>query len=220
VRAFVQARMSSARFPGKVLAPFRGRPIIDHVLAAIGRAAPGLPVVVATSDSGSDDPLAAYLRARDVACFRGPLADVLGRFRSCLDEYPCDYVLRVCADSPLLGVPVVRRVLAVLTESSDPPDLVTTTLRRTFPRGTNVELISASRLGNLDVGALDAEDREHVTRYFHRHAEEFRIVNVESGNPGLAELDVAVDTVSGLHRLEGLSASELELFGDGWVGGP
>ena len=34
VRGFIQARMSSARFPGKVLAPFRGRPVIAWVIDA------------------------------------------------------------------------------------------------------------------------------------------------------------------------------------------
>ena len=32
MRAFVQARMLSRRLPGKVLAPFRGQPVIRHVL--------------------------------------------------------------------------------------------------------------------------------------------------------------------------------------------
>ena len=33
-RIFIQARMSSSRFPGKVLAPIFGKPIIDHVMKA------------------------------------------------------------------------------------------------------------------------------------------------------------------------------------------
>jgi spore coat polysaccharide biosynthesis protein SpsF (cytidylyltransferase family) len=95
---------------------------------------------------------------------------------------------------------------------------VTTTLHRTFPRGSNVELINALSLLDLDDAAIGPEDREHVTRYFHAHPERFRMVNVESGNPRLAELDVSVDTVSGLERLERLGASELELLGAGWIG--
>src|SRR5687768_13033965 len=103
LRAIVQARMSSQRFPGKVLAPFRGRPIIDHVVAAIRSALPEVPVVVATSTEHSDDPLAAYLGSTGTAFHRGPLADVFSRFRGCLVAHPADWVLRVCADSPLLG---------------------------------------------------------------------------------------------------------------------
>ena len=76
VRAFVQARMSSARFPGKVLAPFRGRPILWHVVDRVARALPDVPRVIVTSTDASDDPIAAYAQAIDTACFRGPLDDV------------------------------------------------------------------------------------------------------------------------------------------------
>jgi len=38
VCVFVQARMSSSRFPGKVLAPLFGRPLIQHVLAGVRQA--------------------------------------------------------------------------------------------------------------------------------------------------------------------------------------
>jgi spore coat polysaccharide biosynthesis protein SpsF len=200
VRAFVQARMSSRRFPGKVLAPFRGQPIIWHVVQRIAAALPEVPVVVATSGEPSDDPLAAYLGSRGVACHRGPLADVFGRFRTCLAEFPCDWVLRVCADSPLLEEEMLRRVVDARAEGVD---LVTTTLRRTFPRGSNAELIRADSLTAIDERQLTAHDREHVTPFFHRNADRFRIINVESGDPGRAALSVAVDTIEDLARLEG-----------------
>jgi spore coat polysaccharide biosynthesis protein SpsF len=40
IHVFIQARMSSRRFPGKVLAPFRGHPIIWHVLERVAQALP------------------------------------------------------------------------------------------------------------------------------------------------------------------------------------
>jgi spore coat polysaccharide biosynthesis protein SpsF len=199
VRAFVQARMSSRRFPGKVLAPFRGQPIIRHVVERIMAALPEVPVVVATSGEPSDDPLAAYLSSRGIACHRGALADVFGRFRTCLKANPCDWVLRVCADSPLLEEEMLRAVVAA---RGDGVDLVTTTLHRTFPRGSNAELIRASSLLAVDETELNLHDREHVTPYFHRHADRFRVLNVESGDPQRAALSVAVDTIEDLQRLE------------------
>jgi len=189
--------MSSRRFPGKVLAPFRGRPIIWHVLDRVTRALPELPRLVVTSTDPSDDPLAAYLADVGQPCFRGPLDDVLARFQLAAERYAAPYVLRICADSPLLD----ERVLTAVIAAHDPVlDLVTTTQPRTFPKGHNAELINMSSLAALT--ELDAEDREHVTRAFHRRKERFKIVNVESGDPALALLELAVDTVEDLHRLE------------------
>lgn len=189
--------MSSRRFPGKVLAPFRGRPIIWHVLDRVTRALPDVPRLVLTSTDPSDDPLAAYLASLGQPCFRGPLDDVLERFRLAAKHVGAGYLLRICADSPLLD----DRVLKAVAAAHDPAlDLVTTTQPRTFPKGHNAELINAASLAA--VTDLDADDREHVTRVFHRQPQRFKIVNVESGDPALAALELAVDTVEDLHRLE------------------
>jgi spore coat polysaccharide biosynthesis protein SpsF len=208
IAVFVQARMSSRRFPGKVLAPFRGRPLLDHVLDAVRSALPDAPLKVVTSDEPSDDPVAAYVASRGIDVFRGPRDDVLGRFRRALDASPnVEWVLRICADSPLLSASVIRKVV----EAARPDvDLVTTTHQRTFPRGQNAELIAASVLRSID-GLLDAtaEDREHVTRAIHNRPERFRIVNVVSGNPELAQQHHSVDTIEDLVRLENVDAEQV-----------
>jgi len=193
--------MSSRRFPGKVLAPFRGRPMIWHVHQRIADALPDLPRVVVTSEDASDDPLEAYLAQLGVPCFRGPLDDVLGRFRLAAREHPAPWLLRICADSPLLDARMLR---AVIDAPRDGMDLVTTTAPRTWPKGQNAELINTASLAALRDEDLDADDREHVTRVFHRNREKFRVSNVESGDPSLAEQSNAVDTIEDLHRLESM----------------
>jgi spore coat polysaccharide biosynthesis protein SpsF len=213
MRAFVQARMSSARFPGKVLAPFRGVPIITHVVEAVRRALPEVPVAVLTSDEVSDDPLAAYLQSRNVTCFRGSRDDVLGRFGAALQVMPCGWVLRLCADSPLLNGPVLREVVARATDAATPdaPDLVTTIAPRTIPNGQNAELIPAGALQAMAAdGSLTPADREHVTRAIHADPARHRIVNVSSGQPALADLSFVVDTVEDLRRLEALDDAAID----------
>lgn len=180
--------------------------MIAYVIEAVERALPDVPVVVVTSVEASDDPLAAYLASRGVAVHRGPLDDVFARFRGALEQYPCDHVLRICADSPLLQEKILQKV--VRAAASD-IDLVTTTHPRTFPKGTNAELIRTATLLGIEDSELDAHEREHLTPFLHRHPERFRIVNVESGNPDLADLDLAVDTLDDLVRLEKLGEYQL-----------
>lgn len=229
VVAFVQARMSSRRFPGKMLAPFRGRPIVDWVLDAVKRGVPeGSPVVLLTSEEPSDDPLAVYVKSRGVEVFRGPLDDVLGRFRRALDAADvaaargataatgdAEWVLRICGDSPLLSSAIIRRVIDEASRAPD-ADLVTTTHERTFPRGQNPELVRAGTLRRLDDDArVTAENREHVTQAIHQHPGEFRIVNVTSGDEALAARHHAVDSVEDLLRLEAADlAAELAGIGE------
>ena len=194
VRAFVQARMGSTRFPGKVLAPLRGEPIVLHVVRAAAEAVGAENVVVATSVEASDDPLAAYLASIGVACFRGPRDDVLERFRLCAQEHPSTWVLRLSADSPLLEPDVIRAVAAA---ASDEVDVVTTALGASA-HGTNAELVRASALLGVDPAEATAEEREHVLPFFYNRPDRFRILPVTVEASG-----ATVDTVEDLRRLEG-----------------
>lgn len=198
--ALIQARMSSSRFHGKVLAPFAGRPLIDHVIEAV-RAVPTVErVTVLTSDHPTDQPLATYLADRGVATFCGPLDDVFERFRQYVQTVENDWFLRVSADSPLLEPAILGRLIA--HPDRERAAIVTTTFPRTFPRGKNGELVCTASFLSIDPADLTAEDREHVTPYFYRHPERFVIASVTSSDPGLAALSYAVDTVDDLRRLE------------------
>jgi spore coat polysaccharide biosynthesis protein SpsF (cytidylyltransferase family) len=204
--------MSSRRFPGKVLAPFRGRPLVRHVLDAVERAFAGtMPATVVTSVDPTDDPLASYLESEGIDVFRGDLENVFGRFRACLLTRPCDWVLRINADSPLMSATVLRRV-AERGESGC--DVVTTTRPRTFPVGQNAELIRAALFADVDDAELTDEDREHVTGFFYRQPDRFRTVNVSCADPARAALPLAVDTVDDLHRLEALTDAEVRALVD------
>lgn len=200
VCAIVQARMSSRRFPGKVLAPFRGRPVILHVLDAVARALPDAPVMVATSTDESDDPLDAYLRARGVDVRRGPLDDVFERFRQVLADRSERWVLRVCADSPLIDPGLMRRVVERAVTSD--ADIVTTTQPRTFPKGQSPEVVRVSTLMEVPPDLLTAGHREHVTSVFYEHGGRYRVVNVIA-EPGMPSGESqAIDSIEDLHRLE------------------
>src|SRR3569832_1603424 len=58
--AILQARRTSPRLPGKVMAPVPGEPMIGRLIERLRRAAGIDKLMVATSDDASDAPLAAY----------------------------------------------------------------------------------------------------------------------------------------------------------------
>ncbi len=193
-------------------------PLVAQVLSRIAHALPGLPVVVLTSEAESDDPLVSYLERCGVDVFRGPLEDVFERFRQALDRFPGEWVLRLSADSPLLDARVLRAVVG--QSAAIDADLVTTISPRTFPRGHNAELIRASALRRIDASTLTEDDREHVTPVFYRQPERFRIVNIASGHPELAQQSLAVDTLDDLRRLEQAGEDDLWLPYDSLLATP
>lgn len=199
VLAFIQGRMSSARFPGKILAPFFGRPIMSHLIDRVAMAVGRENVVVATSDTASDDPVASYVDSLGVKKFRGPLDDVFARFALCLKANPCDWFFRVCADSPLLDPSLFS--LAASHCHSD-ADLVTNVFPRTFPKGQSVELINTRTFAAIDQASLTASQREHLTKVYYEKAEKYRIVNVTLPGELKAPASCVVDTIEDMRQLE------------------
>lgn len=208
VRAFIQARMGSRRFPGKVLAPLAGRPVLARVVSALRDSLPAEALLVLTSREPADDPLAAYAGTLGLAVHRGPLDDVFRRFQEGLAAWPCRWFLRVCADSPLLDPELVPRFLACLERRE--LDLVTNLFPRTFPHGHSLELVWSDRFRELRRESLSAEEAEHPTLVYYRHPERFAILNLESADPGLAQRNLCVDVPEDLPRLERLLSGEGE----------
>ena len=89
----IQARMSSTRFPGKVLEDLHGQPMISYQIERLKKSSLIDQIVVATSIADSDNSLSEYLQSIDQAVVRGPLEDVLSRFLQVLDIYEPDYFI-------------------------------------------------------------------------------------------------------------------------------
>ena len=80
ILAVLQARMSSTRLPGKVLADVAGAPMILRQIERLRRCRRIDRIAVATSTDPTDDGLAAMLVLHDIPVHRGPLDDVLARY--------------------------------------------------------------------------------------------------------------------------------------------
>lgn len=198
VVAVVQARLGSSRLPGKVLADLGGTTVLHWVVRAARTAEQLDGVVVATSSDPSDDPLADHAHRLDIPVVRGPLDDVLSRYLLAVREHPCDAVVRLTADCPLLDPELVDLVVA--TWRADPTwEYVATTLHRTLPRGLDVELVRADVLASLDEAA-GGHHRQHVTSLLYTQPEGRRLLGL-SVAPAADDLRVTLDTAQDLDLL-------------------
>jgi spore coat polysaccharide biosynthesis protein SpsF len=132
-------------------------------------------IVVATSVDPSDDELASLLVDRGVRVFRGSLTDVLGRFVAASGQYPAQHIVRLTADCPLADPDVIDAVVAHHLVCA--ADITTNSLHPTFADGLDVEVITASALERAGSEAGLEYEREHVTQFFYRRPDQFRIVN-------------------------------------------
>lgn len=175
VLAILQARMSSTRLPGKVMADLAGAPMILRQIERLKRAPSLQQIVVATSDQPSDDVLVQAMEAAGVPVFRGPLDDVLGRFVGAIDAFgSADTGVRLTADCPLTDPDVIEATVA-LREATGADYAANAGDRRTFPKGLDVEVFRVAALRMAAAEADDPYDREHVTPFLYRRPERFAL---------------------------------------------
>jgi spore coat polysaccharide biosynthesis protein SpsF (cytidylyltransferase family) len=174
--AFIQARSSSSRFPGKVLAELAGLPMIVYMVRRVLRARLVDRVVVVTSTDASDDALSDTLARHDIACFRGDLHDVLLRYAGAASAFAAAEVMRLTGDCPLIDPAIIDSVIAArrhegadYASNIDPP---------TFPDGTDVEVFTRATLDRAVVEARQPAEREHVTLWMRSAAAGLRRANV------------------------------------------
>jgi spore coat polysaccharide biosynthesis protein SpsF len=173
----VAARMGSSRLPGKALLPLAGLPMISLLFHRIRGSKLASDIVLATTDRPEDDRLAERVRADGVPVFRGAAEDVVQRYVDVARQLDAEYVVRVTGDCPFIDAAMVDHCLQQCI-AFDEFDLSST--KTLFPAGIDCEVYRAESLRRLhESPSLSASDREHVTRFFYEHEENFSIRRIE-----------------------------------------
>ena len=219
ILAIIQARMSSTRFPGKVLADIGGQPMLARVVERARRAKLVDQVVVATTCDYTDDILADFCTARKYPSFRGSQFDVLDRFYQTAKVYGGEVIVRLTADCPLIDPDLIDETIHAFfwdNAAGSRPSVVNGTSpiienfslenafdfaanrlpppwKRTYPIGLDVEVCSFAGLERAWKEAEQPYQREHVMPYFYETPGRFKTYILEHV-PDYGSLRWTVDT--------------------------
>jgi spore coat polysaccharide biosynthesis protein SpsF (cytidylyltransferase family) len=202
--AVVQARMSSTRLPGKSLADLDGEPMLAFLLARLRRAHGLSDVMIATSDEPIDEPIAALGRDLAVAVHRGSRDDVLGRYVGAIGAHDGP-VVRVTGDCPLVDPEVVDQLLEQY-RATPGCAYASNVQPRTYPDGTDVEVVDAGALRTLAAEAADPAAREHVTLAIRADPARFPATTLIHAGEDLGALRWTVDTADDLDLVRAVVA--------------
>lgn len=191
--AVVQARMQSTRLPGKVLKEILEQPLIGYLIQRLKRSQRIDQIVIATSTEPADDLIAQYCQHHAVAFFRGSEVDVLARYFDSAKAYNADFIVRVCADSPLIDPVLVDELVEEFLQAQPECDYLSNTINQSCPLGMNAEVFTFQALEQANAKANHPYDREHVTPYLYRHPELFQI-SEKHYSPDLGSVRLTVDT--------------------------
>ena len=173
VAVIVQARMTSSRLPGKVLKDLGPGTTLELLARRLRGVEEAGTVAVATSVDESDDPVAELVERLGLPLTRGPLDDVLERYRLAAAELDCEGVVRITADCPLVTPEVVDRLIRVWREDERLAYAWNAREPRTFPDGLDAEVVSRTALEEAAPETRDPYDREHVTPFVRERPDRF-----------------------------------------------
>lgn len=176
--ATIEARMTSTRLPGKVLMPVLGKPLLELLIERLRRSKVD-QVVIATTINKADDPIEELARRLGVGCFRGSEEDVLDRVLKAAQTHAGDLIVEITGDCPLVDPDVVNQVIDAFHATG--VDYASNNMRRTWPRGMDVQVFPTSVLAEVNLITNDAADHEHVSLYIYEHPERYKLHQIDSG---------------------------------------
>jgi len=199
--AIIEARMKSSRLPGKVLKPILGKPMLELLIERIKQARRVDRIVVATTDSASDDPIEAWARRLDVGCFRGSEEDVLDRVLQAARQHAADIIVEITADCPLIEAEKIDQMLASYQHMKC--DMMMNRLDGTYPPGLGLRIFSRETLEKVNRLTQDPVDHEHVSLYVWEHPEIFSVYHFQNNlDPKYWNIRLTVDNQEDLIFIE------------------
>ncbi len=174
--AFIQARTSSTRLPGKVLRKFTYNPdktILDHLLERTSKVFPKRKIVLLIPYGDTD--LIEYSKSNSWEYVEGPENDVRQRFILAANRYNPKWILRLTADNPFLDIAHIE--LLVQSTRFTHADLLSF---QGLPLGATGEIFTRKSLEDFPEEKLEERHREHVSLHIKEYPNLFQTVKLKS----------------------------------------
>lgn len=165
----IQARLSSSRFPKKMLNEICGFNLCEYVYhrCCVSKLADFVAVI--TSNDNSDDELANFCVNNNIPVFRGDLDNVLDRYIKAANFFSLKNIIRVCGDSPFVDVNLIDEIIQLAADERFKYCAATNCLN-----GFMSELIRLETLEEISQKEdFSAADSEHVTKYIRDRQDAF-----------------------------------------------
>lgn len=179
IMAFIQARTSSTRFPGKVLKTILGKEMLALEVERVRACQTIDRVAIVTSVSPEDQQIVELGKRIGVDVFCGSLENVLDRFYQAALKFKPDHIVRLTGDCPLIDAQVVDDMVRLYLEKKG--DYGTNCTPPTYPDGLDAEIFTFQALKQAHDEAVLPSHLEHVTLFVESQPARFKIVNLSYG---------------------------------------
>jgi len=174
----IQARTGSSRFPGKVLQPLMGEPLLKRMIERVRKSKFAVKVVVATTWLPSDEIIVSQMVSMGQECFRGHPEDLLDRHYQAALEYNASHIVKIPSDCPLIDPQIIDYVIESYLYTQ--PDYAGNVFQPTWPDGNDVEIFSFEALKYAYNHSTEKHHREHTTPFIYENAHLFNVLHIHN----------------------------------------
>ena len=181
----IQARISSARLPGKVMLKLANKEVLWHVVKRCQKSRLTDTVIVATSVNTSDDKIEKFCEKYGFSVYRGSLNNVLERYYFCAKKYNLKTIIRITSDCPLIDPAIIDMAIKKFERGRyDYLSNIIKANQTNFPIGLSVEVFSFLALEKNYKEAKTEYKKEHVTPHFYENMDKFKVAPIIKPLPG------------------------------------
>ena len=189
----IQARMSSKRLPGKVLAKIKDQTtILDLILRRLKKLSYfKKKYIIATSNQSTDIPLIEYCKKKKINYYAGSLENVALRFFKIIKIKKISFFVRINGDSPFIDPSIINRILIFAKKKKF--DICTNVFPRSYPKGQSVEIIKKTTFLKYFPEIKKKSHKEHLTSFFYANSNLFKIKNFKY-KKDFSKKNMSIDT--------------------------
>ena len=198
IAAIIQARTSSTRLPKKVLKhlPYDSNiTVLEQVIRRVKKSKKLDEIIIATTKDKEDEEIVDIAKKEDVKWFKGSKENVLERYYLAAKENNIDIVVRITSDCPCIDYNIIDEIIA--KHIKEDADYTSNTIKRLYPHGVDVEVISFEALEEAYCKATKDFEKEHVCPYIHTtNRDKFKLASLEAPKELMApDIRITLDTI-------------------------
>lgn len=198
----IQARTGSKRFPAKVLNKIDHRSVLEYLIDNLINYFPRKKIFVATTKLKRDDRIVNIVKKKKINFYRGSENNVLKRYLDCSIKFNLKNIIHITSDCPLIDPILIKKMKKeFISQKLDyyantcPPN------KSKYPDGTDIEIYSFNSLKKVFKIAKKKEDKEHVTNFFWKNPEKFKI-NILNNKKNISNYKFSIDYKNDLHLVK------------------
>ena len=172
----IQARITSKRFPNKILEKIGNKIVLDLIYKRLSNIKQKKKIFFIIPNNKKNQELKRFLVKRNYKFFTGSENNVLKRYFLAAKTLKAVHIMRVTSDCPLIEPNLLNLMIKKYLKSNY--DLVSNFFpKKSYPDGFDAEIFNYKALAYAFKNAKTKYEKEHVTPFIQKNGK-FRIFNV------------------------------------------